>query len=182
MANQIFRPMVDWMVCHKRRIIQVGVGLALYELWVHLYDFVFFPFAIYHWGPLWGGTIAVVGAFANNILVYWLYDVMKVDWLQARAVRDMADSENNSRLTKLAKLLTSEKKGIWRKLASAGIFLGLTAWIDPVIVAVHFRKEHFKGISRWDWFLLLAASASGCVVWLLGSEFAVLILKKLSGL
>src|SRR6185369_6528550 len=101
-------------------------GIALLELFNHLYDFVFFPFALATMGPVWGAAVATLGAFTLNATLYFLYDVMKVDWLKAYALSELADKENKSSLEKAMTWFRTPKKTLRDKILAVALFVGLT--------------------------------------------------------
>lgn len=159
--------MMHWVRRHHKKIREIGTGLALYEGFTFVYDFLFYPFAIAYWGFAEGGTIAVAFTFLINGVVFWFYEYMAVDWLGAHALHELEAKENKSRFEHFATWIGKEKKMVWEKLANPIVFAFLTLPIDPVIVAVHYRKQHFKGITWRDWGLLFAATAIANAWWLL---------------
>jgi hypothetical protein len=78
---------IGWLVRHKERIGIIGMGVFLYECFNYAYDFGFYPFAIFHWGIVNGGIIAVLGSLVQNAVMFWMYDRFKIDWLGAHALR-----------------------------------------------------------------------------------------------
>ncbi len=156
-----------WLMENKQTLAEVGTGLFLYEgVWNQLFDLVFYPWCILTFGLTKGGLIAAAASFAHVIPLFWFYNWMRVDWLAATVVRSMADDENKGQLAKIAAVIHGKKTG-WRKWILTPIqFIGLTAVIDPLIVAVHYREEHFsKKISGRDWGVLLASLVSANGLW-----------------
>lgn len=159
--------MTAWLAKHHHKIREIGTGLFLWEGFNFVYDFIFYPFALAYWGLLVGGTVVVVLSFAVNAFVFWLYEYMRVDWLAAHALRELEDKENKSNIEKLASWIGKEKLTLWEKLASPVVFVTLLFPLDPVIVAVHYRKAHFKGLGWRDWGIFAAATAVANAWWLL---------------
>jgi hypothetical protein len=154
-----------WLLQHRKKIAEIGIGIFLYEgVFNPLYDFVFYPFCLAYWGLKIGGIVAVGGSLAHVAFLFWLYDHMKIDWLGAHALRQLDESENKGNLAKLAVWIGKEKHG-WEKVASPFVFVLLTLPIDPLIVAVHYRKQHFQGIGLKDWGILVASVASANAWW-----------------
>lgn len=152
---------------HHRRIAEIGAGLFLFEVFNFCYDFLFYPFAVAYWGIVNGGAIATALTFPINAFIFWLYEYMRVDWLGAHALRQLEDKENKSRTEKLMVWLGKSKTSWWEKLLSPVVFVGLLVPIDPVIVAIHYQKQHFQGIGWKDWGLLLVATVVANGWWLL---------------
>ncbi len=158
--------MTHWVTKHHRKIREIGVGLFVYETFNFVYDFVFYPFAIAYWGIVDGGAIAAGLTFPINAAVFWLYEYMRVDWLGAHALRELEDKENKSNIEKLAAWIGKKKVTLWEKLVSPIVFVTLLLPLDPVIVAIHYRKEHFGGLTWRDWGIFFVATAIANAWWL----------------
>lgn len=145
----------------------MGTYLFLYEfIFNPLYDGVFYPFMIVTFGIVKGGAIAVLGSLISCAFLFWLYDRMSVDWLGANALRQMEKKQGNGRLVRLLIWIGKEKNG-WERILSPIVFIQLTLPLDPLIVAVHYRRKHFEGITWRDWGVLVAAVAAANTWWLL---------------
>jgi hypothetical protein len=152
---------------HHKKIREIGLGLFLYETWNYIFDFIFYPIAIAYWGIVNGGAIAVSLSFITNSIVFVIYEYLQIDWLGAHALRKLDQEENKSNIAKLMTWMGSHKKTWWEKLLSPVVFIALTLPIDPLIVAVHHRRQHFKGITMHDWLLLWGATLAANAWWLL---------------
>lgn len=159
--------MIGWVGRHHKKIREIGTGLFLYESFNFLYDFIFYPFAIAYWGIIDGGAIAAGLTFPINAFVFWLYEYMRVDWLGAHALRELEDEENKSSIAKLATWIGKKKETWWEKITSPIVFIGLLLPLDPVIVAIHYRRQHFKGHNLRDWSIFFLATAVANAWWLL---------------
>jgi hypothetical protein len=159
--------MIHWVRRHHKKIQEIGTGLFLWEAFNYTYDFAFYPFAIAYWGLLVGGIIVVTISFAVNAVVFWLYEYMRVDWLGAHALRELEDKENKSNIERLATWVGKKKNTLWEKLMSPIVFVTLLLPIDPVIVAIHYRRQHFSGLGWRDWGIFAAATAVANAWWLL---------------
>jgi hypothetical protein len=158
------------------------LGLFLWESFNFLYDWVFYPFVITVWGVVGGGIFATVLGTFINAFVFWLYEYMKIDWLGAHALRELEDKENKNNLEKLATWIGKKKTTLWERTIAPIVFIGLTLPIDPVIVAIHHRRNHFKGLGSRDWLLLIAASIAAHLWWVLKVGIVVEGIKYLWGL
>jgi len=170
---------LSWLARHKKRVAEVGIGFIVLETVNQLYDFFFFPFALAYWGPVKGALIVTGGAFLMNAFVYFLYDYMKVDWMLAYAARELSEKENKNSYEKFFTWIHAKKRTWREKILVPFIFVGLNYVVDPVIVAVHYRRSHFKGISFRDWGMLFLSTGSACALWLLTWEPGILLLKFL---
>jgi len=159
--------MIAFLRRNHRKIQEIGTGLFLYEAFNYTYDLVFYPFALAYWGLMTGGVIVVGFSVIINMLVFWFYEYMRVDWLGAHALRELEHEENKSNIAKLVTWLGKKKVRWWEKLASPVVFTALLLPIDPVIVAIHFQQQHFKGLTWRDWGMLLLATLIANAWWLL---------------
>jgi len=161
----------------KKRLQEVGLGLFLYESFNFVYDWLFYPFAIAFWGLGKGALILVSGSFIQCALMFWLYDYMRVDWLGAHALRELEAKENKNRFEHMAVWLGREKRTLWEKLLTPFVFVTLTLPIDPLIVALHYRRKHFSGVTLTDWGILISAVVAANIWWLIKIGLIVEFLK-----
>ncbi|MEO5646124.1 MAG: hypothetical protein ABIQ91_01470 [Candidatus Paceibacterota bacterium] len=157
----------------------MGTGAFLYLLYNFFYDWAFYPGVIGFFGYRLGGTIAVAGSLLQCGVMFWLYDWMKIDWLGAHFLRELEDKDNKTHLEKMAVWIGKEKRTVSEKVIASVTFLILTAGIDPLVVAVHFKRSHFKGLTSRDWGLLLASVAAANAWWLLKVGTFVAVIKML---
>ncbi len=168
---------VGWLIRHKERIRTIGVGLVVYEAFNYIYDYPFYLFALYYWGVIIGGTIAVSGSLLTNVALFWAYDRFKIDWLGAYALRELETEENKSRFERAAVWIGKKDKTLLEKILTTIVFVILLVRIDPLIVAVHFQKQHFRGLKAGDWMLLAAAVIVGNVWWLIQTGMLVTLAR-----
>ena len=131
----------------------------VYQVFNVLYDRVFYAFAMspLGWGLAHGGLIAVIGSFVQCSVMFYLYDRMKLDWLSAQELRDLESKPDLAWYERALVWFGQEKKKLSNKIASYIVFLAASTQIDPLIVAIHFQKQHFQGLRLGDWGILLSA-------------------------
>lgn len=157
--------MPSLLATHHTKIRDISVGLVLYESFNTVYDLIFYPVVLATLGLVHGALLATGISLVVNIVIFWMYDHMRVDWLGAHALRQLEHEENKSNIEHLITWLGKKKMAWYEKLASPVVFVGLTLPIDPVIVAIHYRRQHFKGVTARDWGLLLAATIAANIWW-----------------
>jgi hypothetical protein len=177
-ANRIFRPLVDWVIRNRAEIARYGWPVFLFETFNWTFDHLAFPGGMKTWGPVNGVLIITAAALVLNSIFFLAYEVMKIDWLQAKYLRDREEAGD---LTQIETALTKHRRFAGDRSGSLRAvlhFIGLTALVDPVIIAVHYRNEYFKGVSGRDWGILVAATLSACIIWsfLWGAVWTVLLL------
>ena len=159
---------------HVRKIQEIGVGITAYESLNALYDFLFYPLALSYWGLTVGGIVVTTGALLINGFVFWLYEYMRIDWLGAHALRELEKEENRSSIARLMTWVGKKKQKWWEKILNPIVFIALLLPIDPVIVAIHYQREHFKGKLVWeDWGILLLATLVANLWWILKVELVI---------
>lgn len=163
----ILSRITGWVIRHKRRIQTIGTGLFLYETFNLVYNYGFYLFALSYWGIVEGGILAAGLSFIVNAGVFWAYDHMKVDWLGAYALRELDSRENKNLFERLATWIGKADKTSREKVLAGMTFILMLIRVDPVVVAIHFQHEHFKGLKVYDWFILLTATTVGNVWWLI---------------
>jgi hypothetical protein len=165
--------MLHFLRKHHKKITEVSTGIVLYEIFDFFYNFVFYPIVLAYWGFSDGAVIAVATSLAINIFVFWLYEYMRVDWLGAHALRELEREENKSSIAKLMTWVGKKKEHWWEKALNPIVFIALLLPIDPVIVAIHYRREHFNGLKLRDWQILILATLIANAWWLLKVELVI---------
>lgn len=159
------------MLSKLKWLFGLGWPLLTYEAFNRVYDLGFYPYALYRWGLGVGGTIVVLGSLISCAFLFWLYDYMKVDWLGVKALAKLEESEDKNWLEKLVstplKWVTKMKSSRFGWVFKPLSFILMNISIDPLIVAVHHRENHFGGISKRDWGVLLASVAVANFWWIL---------------
>ncbi len=158
---------------HIKKLRDIGIGLVVYEAMNYVFDFIFYPFALTFWGLQDGAAVAIVISLAANVCFFWLYEYMRVDWLGAHALRELEREENKSSIAKLMTWVGKKKDHWWEKILSPVVFITLLLPIDPVIVAIHYRREHFNGLKGRDWGILVLATLIANAWWILKVELVI---------
>lgn len=177
MAHYSLQSAWSWAVRHKANLFQFGGAFAAFESFNWLFDKAFFPVALLMWGPVWGAVIPTAFALAINTVVFWLYEHLKIDWLQAHAVRQLADKENKTTFERIVTFHRRPRTTLWERIKGEAQFVALLTYVDPVIVAIYYRQEYFTGLRRSDWLLLVKATIIACVNWLITLELLYFVWK-----
>lgn len=178
MANRISRRVADWVIRNRAEITRYGWPVFMLETFNWTFDHLAFAGGMTAWGPITGALVITSIALVLNSVFFTAYEVMKIDWLQAKYLRDREATGN---LTELETLLTRHRRFTQTRSGKAQAilhFIGLTSFVDPVIIAVHYRDEYFSGVSLRDWGILVAATLSACLIWsvLWGAVWSLLVL------
>lgn len=168
-----------WVIRHKERIKMMGTGMFLYACYNYVFDYPVYIFLTSYWGIIVGGLIAFAISLVQNVGMFWAYDRMKIDWLGAYALRELETKENKNKFERLAVWVGKSDKTWWERVLTFVAFVLLLVRIDPLIVAVHFRQQHFNGLKMKEWVMLVAAVVIGNAWWLAQIGILVEVFKFL---
>ncbi len=155
----------SWLKKSQERILAIGWRLALFEAfnWVFNNPIYFWAMSPLGYGLVTGWLIMSTISLVMNAGFFWRYDRNGIDWLFANAARKWEEGtqESSGRFRRLIVKISKSRDGYTGILT----FILASISIDPVIVAVHYRKSHFSGISVRDWSILVASTAIGNLWW-----------------
>ena len=123
-------------------------------------------------GLVYGWLSMTVVSLTLSAYLFWRYDRDGIDWLFANKVKKLEESatESSGRFRKLFIRVSRSKNG----LLGIVTFVLASITIDPLIVAVHYRNNHFKGINLRDWALLILSVATANLWW--GGRIWILVI------
>jgi len=164
-----------WLKHSQGRILAIGWRFILFEIFNFFFNYPLYGWVLGSQGLVRGWLIMVMLSFILCIVVFWHYDRAGIDWLFANAAREWEGetTKSSGRLRKMIVRISRSRdsyKGIL-------IFILASANLDPVIVAVHYRKSHFSGISLRDWGILATSVIVGNLWWGIRVGIIVEILK-----
>lgn len=167
-----------WIKKFNLRIL--ALGHFVFHSLNYGFDYVLYPFVIYKYGPLYGGI--VMGALAASIclIISWVYDFLKRDWLGIEAVKQLVEDFFNEEKEIAKKLWKKKAKKflgwIFHK-NKTGQFLFLSIQFDPLITVIYMRNgSHlYNGFSLRDWKIFWG-SVLVSNAWWTGIAFAVVSL------
>jgi hypothetical protein len=128
-------------------------GATTFTVINYSFDFVLYPFVIYHMGVLQGFFIMIVLSFLFCWLYFIIYDYLKRDFLGIEFSKEkmssiIASSESVGLKLLLVKVLRNSR---------AFLFIFLSIYFDPFVAVAFERKGNFEynGLSARDWRLFL---------------------------
>lgn len=170
-----------WLVSHKRKIAEMGTGLFLYGIFNWVFNYPLYMAVVGYYGLVYGGLMMAFLSFIQCGILLVVFDKMKIDWVGATYLKDVErQQEKKSRIEKiLVWVLKKESQSASGKMVKIGIFIILSAFVDPFIVAVHYRRKQFDGVSVRDWVILFVAVLIANLYWTLRTGILVLAVKEL---
>ena len=149
-------------------------AFGAYEIFNWLFNNPAYLLAIGYLGTLKGGLLMASFSFIQCATLFVMFDKMGVDWVGVNFLEEVRQKEN---------------KRWWERLLSWAVkkegnlaiisFLIYSVFVDPFVVAVHYRHNHFNGITRRDWGLLFASVAIGNFYWIVRTGLIVEVAKWL---
>ncbi len=125
-----------FFVKHKERIGIIGAGHAIITGINHWFDLVLYPFVICSLGLFDGVLTMIVFALVLDILVIYVYDKTKLDWLGIETAKDLQDGIT-SRFGKVVLKWTSDKGDMVTTVA-------LAFFVDAFIITLYMRKGAYR--------------------------------------
>jgi hypothetical protein len=149
---------LSWLKRSREGVLASGWRLTLFVAFNLAFNRFFYPWAM---SPLGFGIVMgwLVMSTASLILcafIFWRHDRGGVDWLFAKAAREWEEGTVESSGWK-RRMLVRISKSRNRGFVGFATFILASINVDPVIVAVHYQKSHFKGISLQEWGVLFAS-------------------------
>lgn len=149
----------------SRRLMELTVGLSANQAMVYSFDYVLYPFTIYHLGVLPGGAVMAGLSFLVCLLSLWCYDWSKRDWLGIEAIKSMKSYDGGSRAGRLFAWLMQKGDPV------AVVVLSIK--FDPFITMIYLRDGAFNGMSRRDWRIFLASFFISNAYWILACYMGI---------
>ncbi len=131
-------------------ILRAGGGIIILEIINRVFDYIYYPIAVYRFSFGKAFVILFVTALILNFILLITYNYLKKDIFGFEKV----------------KLIQEHKNGFWAKVFSMGripsiIFL---SWYDPFMATVFMSKKSFY-VSRLDYLYLFLTTFMGHTLW-----------------
>lgn len=157
------------VVKHRRRFGELAVGLLANHLIDNVFNYILYPFVIYHYGILGGGVVMTGFSFIACLLSVWFYDWSKRDWLGIEAIKSMKDYHGERKFGRLIAWFL--KKNDFLAL------LILSVQFDPFITMVYMRNGAYNGMTARDWRVFLASLIFGNAYWTLACFMGISLVE-----
>ena len=162
----------SWLKGSRERILAAGWRLVAYEIFNLFFNYPLYGWVMFKLGLVDGWLVMVAASVVQNIITFWYHENSKVDWLFAKTARDW-ESKTTKDSGWFRKITVRITKSRDRRFARFLTFVVASINLDPTIVAAHYRKSHFHGISRHDWSLLFGSVMIANLWW--GFRMGILV-------
>jgi hypothetical protein len=135
-----------------------AIELSIFIIYTRIFYYAYFPWLIYQFSWLVGGSLALLSTLFSEITLLKLYDAGKRDIFLIEIFKKSSSEGSNTFIKILSKFAS---KTFWVS------FLLLSTQLPPLIVILYFRKQSFQfsGLNRREWYLFLFGIIICCTVW-----------------
>jgi hypothetical protein len=126
-----------------RTAAQWVIGLSIHHVLEYAFDYVLYPYVIYRLGLIIGGLAMGLLSLLDCLLLLWIYDKLKRDWLGIEYIKGLRHYEGPSRW----------RHWLGRQLSrsDALAFVLLSLRFDPFITTAYLRHGSYGGLKSRDW-------------------------------
>jgi hypothetical protein len=143
------------------RIILFLSGATTFTIINYSFDFVLYPFALYHLGVIYGFIVMVVLSFLFCWFYFLIYDYLKRDFLGIEFSKE-----------KMNAIITSNDRSGYKmflvkvlRKSHLFLFVFLSIYFNPFVAVAFRRKGNFEynGLTAHDWrmFILSVIISNG---------------------
>jgi ABC-type transport system involved in multi-copper enzyme maturation permease subunit len=156
----------------KERLGILGVGLTTVRIINTLWDYLLYPFVIWQLGLVFGGVVMTIVSMAVCLMMLYLYDYTKKDWLGIETIKSIRELSGDSWLGRIASRIL--EKGD----PAAFVFLSLT--FDPFITTAYMRygRHQYNGLHQRDWMIFFSSGILGNAYWAVVSYTGVSLIEQ----
>lgn len=150
------------------RVAELAAGVSANAVMVYGFDFLLYPYVIYHYGALHGGLIMALASFAICLLAFRLYDWLQRDWLGIEAIKRLKQGGEG----RFARVLSwALKKG------DPAVLVLLSIKFDPFIATLYLRNGAYNGLSARDWRVFLSSFAIANAYWIAAIVLGITVVE-----
>ncbi len=150
-----------WLVRHRRRLAECGVGHTMYAMFNWQFDNVVYVYAIYRLGLLAGGALMTLLSMLQCAALLVIYERMRIDWVGAGSIARFSGAASTSWWQPV--IQWAMRRG------QLMMFLALCIFQDPFITTAYFRGGRFDGLRVQDWRVFFASVLVSNGYWTLRS-------------
>jgi hypothetical protein len=168
-----------WFLQHRKKIAEIGTGATLYGIfnWIFNYPLYMWVISDKCLGIVVGGLVMTCLSFIQCAFLLVVFDKMKIDWVGVTYMKDIEKKNDKGRLERvLVWAIKKEHSTFVGNSIKFICFIVMSVLVDPFVVAVHYRKAHFKGVNRHDWQVLTAAVFFANIYWIIRQGILLMII------
>ncbi|HEU0080458.1 MAG TPA: hypothetical protein VFQ72_00320 [Candidatus Paceibacterota bacterium] len=152
--------------------------MTLYGIFNWLFNYPLYMGVIAWLGAVKGGLVMTSLSFIQCGVLLVVFDKMGIDWVGVTYVEDvMKKKEKNWAEKAIVWAVKKEHQTFSGRFLKALGFIAMSVFVDPFVVAVHYRKAHFAGVSKRDWQILFGSVFFGNLYWIIRTGLLVKIIE-----
>jgi len=163
------KPFMSKILDYKTRAFELSIGFFTKDLTDKAFDYLLYPFVIYHLGILKGGIVMTLLSFIACILTMKFYDWSKRDWLGIEAIKRLKGYEGSKKLGKVTAWSLKKSEPV--------IFLFLSIQYDPFITTAYLRHGKFSGMTKRDWKIFTGSLLIANTYWTLACYMGISLVE-----
>ena len=140
-----------------RRTVELSTGFVAWKAYDYFFDYALYPFVIWKLGPWRGGPLMASLSLFICLLLLWVYDRLRRDWIGIEFVKGLRHYKGPSRWRGVLAWLIS--RGDWMAL------LVLAAKFGPFITTAYLRRGAYNGMTGRDWGVFMGSWLLGNTLW-----------------
>ena len=137
----------------------MGIGLTTVHITNRIWDYLLYPFVIWHLGIVFGGIVMTILSMALCLVMLYFYDWTKRDWLGIETIKSVRELSSESWSGRIVSWIL--KKG------DPAAFIFLSLMFDPFITTAYMRhgSRQYNGMNRRDWAIFLSSGLISNLCW-----------------
>lgn len=170
-AETIINKMERKKPSYGKRVAELSVGIITNKAIDSTFNYLLYPFVIYHFGIIKGGIVMTFLSFLICLGTIKFYDWSKRDWLGIEAIKELKGYEGKHKLGRLTSWFL--------KRSDPAAFLFLSVWYDPFIVTAYLRHgaNRFNGMNSRDWRIFMGSLILGNAYWTLACFMGISLVE-----
>ena len=157
------------LIASKGRLAELAVGLTATNFIGYAFDYLLYPFVIYQFGILTGGTIMAAASFTACITGMKFYDWSKRDWIGIEAIKEIKTYKGTRRIGHVTSWVLTKSEPV--------VFLFLSIKFDPFVTTAYMRHGKFNGMNRRDWTIFMGSLLVSNVYWTIASYMGISVVE-----
>ncbi len=153
-------------------ILKKVSAFGAYEIFNWVFNNPAYMLAVGYLGLWQGGLLMAMFSLVQCAIFLVMFDKMGVDWVGANYLEEVRRKTEKKWWERLISWAARKEGGL-------GIlsFIVYSIFVDPFVVAVHYRRRQFSGINKRDWLLLFSSVFIGNLYWTLRTGVLVEAIK-----
>lgn len=149
-VGHILQEWSGWIQRNKKRLLAIGGGHFALAILNWTFNYPIYLGTLYLVGLVWGLVILTIVSFVINMILLWVYERGKVDWIGFSFLTELEHTSKKKWYQRLV---------IWAHTRSqALVFILLSVYWDPFVAVAYIHRGEFVDSKRARNMKLVALS------------------------